>query len=148
MQYGSGHDPPSAQQETLLLNEPGLQVTSASLVVGYQTYPIATMTSVAPFTVTADMRGPNAAVVLGLVVNLGAILGIKIGTENKGGWLVAVALIGSIVFLWGLYQARTRQTVHGIFVATSGIQLRVFASPDIARVHRVLGALNQAIASR
>ncbi len=131
-----------------MLSEPGLQVTTARLVVGYQTYPIAAFTNVTPFTVTAEMRGPSAAVVLGGVVNLAAFAGIKMGTENQGGWLLVVATIGSIVFLWGLYQARTRQTMHGISVATSGTQLRVFASPDMARVHRVLGALNQAIASR
>jgi Family of unknown function (DUF6232) len=149
MQYGSGQEPPSAQPETLLLDEPGVRVTTARLVVGSLTYPIATITSVVPFTVRADMSGPNAAVVLGLVVNLGAILAIKMGTEeNKGGWLMALAMIGSIVFVWGLYQASTRRTAHGISVATSGTQVRVFHSPDIARVHRVVGALNQAIASR
>ena len=100
MQCGSGHNPPSGQQETVLLSEPGLQVTTARLVVGDLTYPIATITSVAPFTVRADMRGPNAAVFLGLVVNLAAILGIKVGTENKGGWLFVVATNGSIAFCW------------------------------------------------
>ena len=148
MLYGSGHDPPSAQRETLLLSEPGLLVTTARLVVGSLTYPIATITSVAPFTVTADMRGPNAAVVLGLVVNLAAVVATKMGTENKCGWLFVVAVIGSIAFCWGLYQARTRQTVHGISVATASMQVRVFHSPDLARAHRLLGALNQAIASR
>ncbi|CAN5901411.1 hypothetical protein BH11MYX4_BH11MYX4_01960 [soil metagenome] len=148
MQYASGHDPPSGQQETVLLSEPGLQVTTARLVVGYLTYPIASITSVTPFTVTANMRVPNAAVVLGLVVNLAALGAIRMGTENKGGWLFVVAMIGSIAFFWGLYQVRTRQTVHGISVATSGTEVRAFHSPDLARVHRVLGALNQAIGSR
>jgi hypothetical protein len=148
MQYASGHDPPSGHLETLLLSEPGLQVTTARLVVGYRTYPIAAIASVAPFTLTADIRVPNAAVALGLVVNLAALVAIKMGTENKGGWLFVVALAGSIAFVWGLYQARTRQTVHGISAATSGMQVRVFQSPDLARVHRVLVALNQAIACR
>lgn len=89
------------------------------------------------------MRGPSAAVVLGGVVNLAAFAGIKMGAKNQGGWLVGVAALGSIVLPGPHSPDDARDSV-----ATSGTQLRVFASPDMARVQRVVGALNQAIASR
>jgi len=141
--------------ETLLLNEPGASlnepkvlVTTVRFVVGVQSYPIADIASVAPFSEVPAMTGPNTALGLGLVVNLSAIVAIKMGVENRGGWLFVPAAIGSVAFVWGLYQARTRKVIHGVLLAMSGAHVRVSVASDQSRVHRVLGALNQAIASR
>jgi hypothetical protein len=137
--------------ETTLLAEPGLLVTTLRLVVDEQTYPIANIKNVATFTETPDQAASTATILLGLVVNLGAVLAIKVGGADEGPLFavaVLVCMLGSVAFLLGLHWARNRVIIYGVVVVTPSIQVRAIATRDLGRMQRVLGALNHAVARR
>ena len=137
--------------ETTLLAEPGLLITTSRLVVGDQTYPIADIKNVATFTETPGQAASTATVLVGMVVNLGALFAMKTDAGKEGplhAVALVVAMLGSIAFLVGLYRARNRVVLYGVVVVTPSAHVRAIATPRLARMQRVLGALNHAVGSR
>ncbi len=137
--------------ETTLLAEPGLLITTSRLVVGDQTYPIVDITNVATFSETPDQAASTAMVVVGIVVNLSALVAMKTDVAKEGplyAVALVVAMLGSIAFMVGLYRARNRVVLYGVVVATPSVQVRAIVTPQLARMQRVLGALNHAVALR
>jgi hypothetical protein len=131
--------------ETQLLAEPGVVVTTARFVVGFQTYPISSITTVAPFTVQPSRGG---AYLLGAFVSLPA-LGTLLGGASLGsGTGIFFGLVLAGIAALCFWHGAQKKAEHGLLVATSGMQVRALVTHDLGQVQRVLGALNHAIASR
>lgn len=139
--YGYGYGgPPSAQyREVQLLAEWGVQVTSSRFIVGMHTYPIAGITSVAPFHIPAERSGAIVgAIIFGL---LGIIVGWTAGS------VLAFLFFGVIAAIF-VVAALLKKSVFGVVIATAGMQHRALVTHDGVHVTRVVNALNQAIAMR
>lgn len=140
MQYGYG----APRQEVQLLSEGWVQVTSARFVVGHQTYPLAGITSVAPFTVPKDASFAWFLAVgssLGILASLGMMaVSVAVGFVFL---LIAGAVLG-----FAIYEIKTKKAIHGVVICTSGMQVQALSSPDLQFVSRVVGSLNQALAMR
>lgn len=131
--------------ETPLLTEPGIHVTTARFVVGHQTYPIASITSVSPFTIRASRTngylGGGLFVLLTLLTLVPGLVAL-----NFGGIVIGLIFGGLATLCISL--AKAKQDTHGVVIATSGMQVRALVTNRFDQVSRVVMALNQAIASR
>lgn len=137
--------PPSMRQEVPLFAGPGIQITTARFVVGHQTYPIGGITTVAPFSVPAQTGGPIAMIGLGGFFALCGAAGL---VDGNAGALFGSMLFGAPLIAGGILWYRSRRATHGVVITTSGMNVRALVTQDIALVHGVVQALNQAIASR
>lgn len=138
MMYGYGYGHAAMGQEVPLLNMGWVQVTSARFVVGHQTYPINGITSVAPFSVAPNRNGPFLLIGIALIVLFGGFAGQSGGT----------AVLGLIMGAIGIALVALAKPTHGVTIMTAGMNVRALVSKDIALVHGVVTALNQAIAMR
>ncbi len=133
-----GHTPQSAHQEVTFFVGGGVQVTSSRFVVGGQMYPVAAITSVAPFSIPAQRAG---------LILLAALLGLfTLGSALAARW-GAVFLFGTLAGLCG-WRASARVPMHGVIITTSGMQIRPLTSANLVFVQQVVAALHQAVASR
>ncbi|MBX3188399.1 MAG: hypothetical protein KF819_15385 [Labilithrix sp.] len=130
--------PPTMRQEYPILSEQGVTVTTARFVVYQQTYPIAGITSVAPFQQPASRGGP---ILLACLFGLMMFVGFAGGAI--GGGLFFLVLMGICIAV-----AASRKDTFGVVVWTAGTNVRALVTHDGAFVGRVVVALNQAIASR
>jgi len=136
-----GYGPPQRQEITFFA-EQGVQVTSSRFVVHGQLYPLAGITSVAPFTTPPKRLGLVAlAAVFGFftLASLGSLI-------SRGAVLpLLVFAVLTALCIWGI---RRQKATHGVLIATAGMQVKALTSPDVAFVQQVVGALHQAVASR
>ncbi len=139
------YGPPSMRQEVPLLAEQGVQVTSARFVVYQQTYPIAGITSVAPFSVPSSNTGPGCLIAFAALFCIAPLVRLLWDGDVKAGALVLFP--GSLLAL-GVWWFRSRKPSYGVVIWTAGANVRALTSQDGMFVQRVIGALNQAIASR
>lgn len=134
---------PQARQEVSILAEQGIQVTSARFIVYQQTYPINGITSVAPFSFQPGRAGPLLGILFFGLASLGGIVSAINGDGSPGAAVFCLAMLGLCIW-WFM----SRKMQHGVIVSTAGMQHRALVTPDPALVHRVVGALNQAISMR
>lgn len=137
-EYGYGSQSSSMRQEVPILAEQGVQVTTARFVCYQQTYPIAGLTSVAPYHLPAQRSAPIMAALLFGSLALIAVLNSSVG------WTMILILAAGVSAL----VAVQKKASYGVVVWTAGTNMRALTSYDPAFVQRVLAALNQAIASR
>lgn len=134
-----------ARQEFTILQEPGVIVTSARFIVGQQTYPMAGLTAVAPFT---DPPSTIGSIVGTLCVGgLAAISGLAAYFAGSGLGFGVTGLLGAaatVILVLGMM----KKPMHGVRIATAGGQVHALFSRDIQHVQRVVGALNQALSMR
>lgn len=139
-----GYGPPSMQrQEVHLFSEQGIQVTSARFVVFQQTYPIAGITSISPFTIPAQRAGLILGALFFGLCTLGGC-GLMLGDDHNPVGVIVFGLFMGLC-IWG---AVSRKPMHGLMISTAGMNVRALTSQDFNQVQRVMAALNQAIAMR
>lgn len=126
--------------EKTLVNEGGVVVSSTRFVVGGKTYPLAGITSVEAFTISAK-RVPGI-----VLVALGVIL-LVVLFQVVPSWTIAVGCGGILIVIGGAAAAAAK-TKYAVRVATAGMQANALVSPDRQRVQRIVDALNQAIVQR
>jgi hypothetical protein len=139
---------PAPPQERQLVAEPGVLVTSARVVVGQQTYPVAGISSVAPFTQRA--HNPPNGVGIGMMI-VGALLVLGgIGQDFTGGAVLTVifgaALVGGAALVFKF--SPRKPDVHGVVITSAGAQFRALETTDLHQVSRVVGAINHALSMR
>jgi len=153
MPYGPPPSMPYAQPfappvERPLLSEPGLVVTTARFVVGHQTYPIQGIATVAPYTVAAKRVANYVVGGFFAFSTFGNCVGTDLAENGAGGKIVTMFFTAGIAAL-AFWLAKQKKDTHGIMLATSaGGRIQAFMTQDGPQMVRVLGALNQAIASR
>lgn len=96
-----------ARPEFTILQEPGVLVTSARFVVGQQTYPIANLTAVAPFTIPGSILGN----VIGAIALAGLGGAFVIANMTSSGTSIGY-LIGGPLHFQPLYSFRTVHARH------------------------------------
>jgi len=147
-----GYGPPMPRQEVMLFNGNGIQVTSARLVCWQQTYPIANITSVAPFSVYPSHGGTTFGIFFGVCLALVALVigGIGVAAKSSGaiGYGVVFGLVGIGLVVVCILAARAKKPTHGVMITTAGVNVRAISSADTALVQAVIAALNNAIAVR
>jgi hypothetical protein len=130
--------------EITYLVEAGVQVTSARFVVGSNMYPIAAITSVAPYSIP-----PKRGVPIAVVIICGFFACINLARAIVGADGALPALFVLTLFTTGaVFWARSIKATYCVMISTSGMQARALASPDGALVGRVVVALHQAVATR
>lgn len=134
--------------ETVLLAERGIQVTTARLIVGTQTFPLHSIGSVSPLFIPKETVGATMAVVIAVLAGLPmSSCCIWLGESARSfGYTLLVATICMIVI--AIAHAATRKTFHGVNVATPLGRVPIAVSDDQAFAQRVLGALNHALSMR
>jgi hypothetical protein len=134
--------------ETVLFAERGIQVTTARLTVGPQTYPIHMIGGVEPHLVPTQTSGATTAGVFAILLGvLPASCCIWLGDSARTfGITLLVAAIGMIGIAIG--HAVTRKAFYGVTVITPSGRFQIAQSPDEAFAHRVMGAMNHALSMR
>lgn len=133
-------------QEQLLLEEQGVIVTDARIVVPGRTYAVAHVTSVATARVQAGLLGPALVFAVGVLVSVLAFNGLAYGRASMGAAflvILALGLLGGAVLLrvapWRPYL---------LLLHTAGGEREVLSHRDRAFVRRVKGAVSEALVLR
>lgn len=125
-------------EEQQLLSEHGVQVTTARLVAGGQTYALRNITSVR---MTAG--GSMTWAVLWIAFAVLLLAGTVTSGQGQEGGVLAFIVFGTLgAGLW--WRARTRRIV----VHSSGSDQVAYSTRDRAHAERILQALNDAIGRR
>ena len=119
--------------EGRLLEENGVTVTTARLVVPRQTYAMSAITSVKSVT----LKPPPY---LGIV---GVIGGIAVLTGEQGAMTIGFVLIGVAVVRWVRNPTR-----HVVVVTTAAGESHAVSSRDARFIARIIDAVNEAIVAR
>lgn len=139
--------------EVPLFSGAGVQVTSARVVSGMQTYPTASIASVSSFTVPAD-RGASiiGAVFFAVLIVVGGGLtacGQAVDVPTVAGLGVVLALLGAVSAAALAVLAVTKKPGYGVQITIAGGgTVQVMRSPNQALVGQVIGAVNQALTMR
>lgn len=122
--------------ETIFLHESGITVTSAPFIVQAQTYVLSRITSVRQDTEPASRGVAILAGVVGAAVLL---------THHSNIFAIVIVIIavGVALVLWKASKDR-----HHVVLRTSSGESLAVTSTDREFIHRVIEALNDAIASR
>jgi type IV secretory pathway TrbD component len=138
--------------EVSLFAAQGIQVTSARLVCGPQTYPIAAITSVNVF--MAPPENSSAKVGIGLCV-FGFLAALTFGTcgnmvDMRGatGTAVFLSVVAAVVMALCIRSIVASKPTYGVQIWTSGMNVRAMHTPDPSLANGVAGAINQALAMR
>lgn len=122
----------------------GITVTKSRLVVGQTTYVIANIDSVS----FAIEKPPSMSPTTKLLVGCAAVIvGVVLWATGYG---VGVFLImfGSILAIASFIASVPDPPKYHLQITTNSGSLRAFSTPDYPLMQKLLGALNDAIASR
>lgn len=125
-----------AMDETIFLHESGITVTNARFIVKSQTYVLSGITSVKQ---AIDPARRGVAILSGVVGGL--VLFARY--TNIFAIVFGVVAMGLAVVLW-----KANKDHHHVVLRTSSGESLAVTSTDRAFIHRVIEALNAAIAAR
>ena len=123
--------------EHVYFQQAQVTVTNSRFIVGNQTYAMRNITSVKPVKYNPSRGGPVTVIIIGLL----AIL-IGFGGSSAGSTILGLMLLGLGIFWW----VRQRPT-FGVFLATSGGEVRALQHRDWPFIESIVTAINQSIIS-
>lgn len=132
---------PSVVSEQVIFNQNGIFVSKSRFIDGGQTYAMAGVTSVKMYVETPSIKGPIAAMVIGIFFLLG-------GLESLFRGNIAVFLFGVVLFSLGLWIFKKRVPVYRVLLHSSSGEQKASASQSKEFIEQVIAALNQAIVAR
>ena len=120
--------------EQIFFEERDVKVTNARFIVAAQTYAMNGVTSVKCSITPPNRSGAFIAIVIGLLVALGA---------DGGGKLIGLAMAAAGV--WYLTQLKA---VHSVYLSNASGEVQALSDPDETFIGSVVRALNEALVHR
>lgn len=126
--------------ERTFLNEGGVYVSNARVVINGTTYATANITSVRQTLTPPNTGCATLIIAFAILMLLG---GLVVGKDGAG-----FVVIGVIGLALGIVLYRSLKPVHHVMLATSAAERQGFSSRDLLLVQRVTAAVAEAITFR
>jgi len=131
-------------EERVFLNEGGMTVSAARVILGGTTYSTANITSVSKRVNPAKTGCAVALIIFGVICVLSAFAGFGESASAGLGGLVVAGLILAGGILW---HRSLKPDFIVVFASASG-ESKALTSKDEALIDRVVAAVNEAIVAR